>query len=60
MGGRATRVTLNWTLAATLTLGVQLLASAACLWMLVTLFGARWGILAPLALYLTSALSLPA
>ena len=50
---------LNWSLAATLTLGIQVLASAACLWMLVTLFGARWGVLAPLALYLTSALSLP-
>lgn len=49
----------EWTVAATLTLGVQLLASAACLWMLVTLFGARWGVLAPLALYLTSALSVP-
>lgn len=49
----------DWTLAATLTIGVQVLASVACLWMLVTLFGARWGVLAPLALYLTSALSLP-
>lgn len=49
----------EWTLAATLTLGVQLASSAACLWMLVTLFGARWGVLAPLGLYLTSALSVP-
>ena len=59
MGGRGLG-SLNWTLAATLTIGVQVLASAACLWMLVTLFGARWGILAPLALYLTSALTCPA
>ena len=49
----------DWVLAATLTLGLQLLASAACLWMLVTLFGTRWGVVAPLALYLTSALSVP-
>ena len=49
----------EWWLAASLTLAVQLLASAACLWMLVSLFGARWGVLAPLALYLTSALSMP-
>lgn len=49
----------NWTLTATLTLGLQLLASAACLWMLATLFGARPAILLPLGLYLTSALSVP-
>lgn len=49
----------EWTLAATMTLAVQLVASGACLWMLLTLFGARWGVLAPLGLYLTSALSLP-
>lgn len=49
----------DWTLAATLTIALQALAGAACLWMLVTLFGARWGVLAPLALYLTSALSVP-
>ena len=50
----------NWTAAATLTLGVQLVASIACLWMLVTLFGARWKILVPLSLYLFSAIPLPA
>lgn len=49
----------SWTVAATFTLATQLLASAACLWMLVTLFGPRWGVLAPLGLYLTSALSMP-
>lgn len=52
--------TLNWYLAATITLAVQLLASVACLWMLVTLFGRRWFILVPLAVYLTSAVSAPA
>lgn len=51
---------LNWSLAATFTLVGQLLAGAAALWMLVTLFGARWPILAPLALYLTSAMTIPA
>lgn len=52
--------TLNWSLAASITLVVQGLAGVACLWMLVTLFGVRWRILAPLAIYLTSALSIPA
>lgn len=49
----------NWSGAATLTLLVQLLASAGCVWMLATLFGARPAILGPLVLYLTSALTLP-
>jgi len=51
---------LNWTLAATLMLVLQAFASAAALWMLVTLFGARWATLAPLALYLSSAITIPA
>ena len=51
---------LNWGLAASITLGLQLAASLACLWMLVTLFSARWLILSPLALYLTSVLTMPA
>lgn len=51
--------TTNWALAATTTLVVQLLASCACLWMLQTLFGIRWANLALLALYLTSAMSMP-
>ena len=50
----------NWTLAATVTLVLQLLASAAAWWMLTTLFGVRWSVLAPYALYLTSALTFPA
>lgn len=50
----------GWPLAASLTLLLQLAAGAACLWMLVTLFGTRWGVLAPLALYLFTSLSLPA
>ncbi len=52
--------TLNWGLAATITLLIQLLASVACLWMLITLFGNRWAVLAPLALYLTTAMTMPA
>ena len=51
---------LNWNLAASITLAFQLMASLACLWMLVTLFGARWVVLVPLALYLTSVLTMPA
>ena len=52
--------TLNWELAAGLAVLGQLLASAAALWMLVTLFGPRLGILMPLTLYLFSAITLPA
>jgi hypothetical protein len=51
---------LDWTLAAVLTLVLSAAASGACLWMLVTLFGARWGVLAPLSLYLFTAMSVPA
>ncbi|MDP3894305.1 hypothetical protein [Nocardioides sp.] len=49
----------NWPVAASLTLFLQLAAGVACLWMLVTLFGTRWGVLAPLALYLFTTISLP-
>jgi len=52
--------TLNWGLAATITLLIQLAASVACLWMLITLFGNRWAVLAPFALYLTTAMTMPA
>ena len=34
---------------------LQATASVAAVWMLATLFGVRWAILAPLALYLISA-----
>lgn len=51
---------LNWPLAASITLAAQLIACLACLWMLITLFGIRPGILAPLALYLSTAITLPA
>ena len=52
--------TLNWGLAATITVVLELLTCLAALWMFLTLFGARWGALAPLALYLTTAITLPA
>ena len=51
---------LNWTLAATITLLFQAVASGAAVWMLVTLFGARWAVLAPLGIYLFNPISLPA
>jgi hypothetical protein len=50
----------NWTLTATLVVSMQVLASAACVWMLVSVFGARWGVLLPLGLFLTSAVTMPA
>ncbi|MGH3474007.1 MAG: hypothetical protein ACRDOT_03740 [Aeromicrobium sp.] len=46
-----------WTLTATLTLAIQVVASVSCYLMLRTVFGERWGILAPLALYLFAAMS---
>lgn len=50
---------LNWGFAAALTLLVQAAASGAALWMLLTMFGRRWGIVGPLAFYLTSAFTMP-
>lgn len=51
---------LNWTLAGGFILALETAAGAAALWMLVTLFGARWAVLAPFGLYLTSAITVPA
>ena len=50
----------NWALTATIMLAVQLLASVACAWMLITVFGARWGVLLPLGVYLSTAVTMPA
>lgn len=50
----------NWTVAATSIFTVQVLAGIACAWMLFTLFGVRPWALAPLALYLFTALNMPA
>jgi hypothetical protein len=47
-----------WPAVVYLVLG-QAVASAACLWMLVTLFGRRWAILPPFSLYLFLSLTLP-
>jgi hypothetical protein len=51
---------LNWDAVVALSVALQALAGAACVWMLVTLFGVRWGILPPLCVYLFSVLTLPA
>ena len=51
---------LSWGVAVTSTLVIQALTSAAAVWMLVTLFGKRPGILVPLSLYLFTSLTVPA
>ena len=51
---------LNWPLAATIVLILQALANVAALTMLTSLFGPRWALLAPFALYLSSAVTMPA
>ena len=50
---------LSWGLAGAVTLLVQGAAAVGALWMLLTLFGHRWGVLAPWALYLTTAFTMP-
>lgn len=51
---------LDWGLALASTLAMQALASAAAVWMLVTMFGRRPGILVPLSLYLFTSITVPA
>lgn len=51
---------MSYPLLVSTTLVVQALASVACVWMLVTLFGWRRQVLVPLAFYLTGAMTMPA
>ena len=51
---------LNWPAAVVSTLVFQALSSGFALWMLVTLFGRRLAVLLPFALYLSSAMTIPA
>ncbi len=51
---------LDWTVAASLVLALQIAASAACWWMLSSLFGRSLGSVTLLLVYLTSALVVPA
>lgn len=50
---------LVWGLAGAVTLAIQAAAAGGALWMLLTLFGRRWGVLVPLALYLSTAFTMP-
>jgi hypothetical protein len=50
----------NWALTASIVVALQLLASVACAWMLITVFGARWGVLLPLGVFLSTAVTMPA
>jgi hypothetical protein len=50
----------SWLAAAVITLALQLVAALACLLMLRTLFGDRWGILVPLGLFVVSPMGLEA
>ena len=49
---------LNWTVGATILVGLQAFASLSCLLMLVTVFGRRWAVIPLLLLYLASPLTL--
>lgn len=50
---------LHWTAAAASLLIMQAIAAVGALWACLTVFGRQWGALVPLALYLTSAMTLP-
>lgn len=49
----------DWVVASGLILLLQSVAALGAWWAFLTIFGDRWGALAPLALYLTSAMALP-
>lgn len=50
---------IDWLVASGLILLLQAVAAVGAWWAFLTVFGNRWGSLAPLALYLTSAMALP-
>jgi hypothetical protein len=50
----------SWATAASITIAAVFVAGMACWWMLRRLFGDRWGIIAPLTVYVLSPLTLPA
>jgi hypothetical protein len=51
---------LSWPVLVATNLAMQLLATTACVAMLITLFGWRWRVLVPLGFFLSSALTMPA
>ena len=50
----------SWPATAAVTIAFQAAIAVACLWMLRTLFGMRWGIVPPLLVFLFSPISMPA
>lgn len=50
----------SWPATAAVTIAFQAGIALACLWMLRTLFGMRWGIVPPLLVFLSSSITMPA